>query len=317
MSNFIKGDVIRYSNIELKKTISKYVGKVRDVYKLENDIMVSFTTDRISAFDIVLDAGIPHKGAVLNTIAYNSLEQTSSIVRNWTIDKPHPMVTIGLICKPIRVEMIVRGYLVGHAWREYKKGKRKICDKTLKNGLKENSKFDEPIVTPSYKSDKKDEDITRQEIIDKGLCSSDLYDELHEISLKLFEKGTEYAESKGLILADTKYEFGLYRNEIVLIDEVHTPDSSRYFYKKNYLENLKNNKPQEHLSKEFLREWLMENNILKNSKSAPKLSNQIINKVSNRYIELYEILYGNFNTNYTYKIGEIEKMIEKSLSKIY
>ncbi|MFN2395744.1 MAG: phosphoribosylaminoimidazolesuccinocarboxamide synthase, partial [Bacteroidales bacterium] len=238
---------------------SFYKGKVRDVYNIEDKILLMIATDRISAFDVVLPAGIPYKGQVLNQIAAHFLDKTADIVPNWKTDTPDPMVTAGLLCKPFRVEMVVRGYLCGHAWREYKSGKRSICGVSMPEGMKENQAFPAPVITPSTKADEgHDEDISREDIIRKGIVAEQDYRKLEQYSLKLFERGTRMAAEQGLILVDTKYEFGKAGDTVYLIDEIHTPDSSRYFYAEGYNENLQQNLPQKQLSKEFVREWLME-----------------------------------------------------------
>jgi len=273
-----------------------YKGKVRDVYKIGNDLLVMVATDRISAFDIVLPAGIPYKGQVLNQIATNFLDLTSDIVSNWKLSSPDPVVTIGHYCEPIKVEMVIRGYLSGHAWREYRSGKRLICGVQMPEGMKENDKFPEPIITPTTKADKgHDEDITRDDIIKTNLVAEEDYQFLEKITQDLFQRGTDFAKEKGLILVDTKYEFGKNkRGEIVLIDEIHTPDSSRYFYLKDYQKRQDNNESQKQLSKEFVREWLIQNNFQgKEGQSIPNLNDAFIDSVSNRYIELFTNITGN------------------------
>jgi len=270
-----------------------YKGKVRDVYIFEDKIAV-VATDRISAFDVVLPKPIPFKGQVLNQIAAKFLAATKDIVPNWVTDTPHPNVTIGKRCDPFKVEMVIRGYLAGHAWREYKSGKREVCGVLLPNGLKENDKLPEPIITPTTKADHgHDEDISRGEIIGKGIVSEKDYSLLEKYTRALYEKGTQLALEKGLILVDTKYEFGKYQDEIYLIDEIHTPDSSRYFYKNNYERNQQSNLPQKQLSKEFVRQWLIANNFQgRDGEKIPPMTDSIIDDISERYIELYEKITG-------------------------
>ena len=270
-----------------------YHGKVRDVYRL-NDILVMIVSDRISAFDVVLPRGIPYKGQVLNLIASKFLDATADIVPNWKMAVPHPSVMIGKCAEPFKVEMVVRGYLTGHAWREYKAGKRSLCGVPMPDGMVENQKFEHPIITPTTKEDiGHDEDISREDIIKHGLVAADDYTKLEEYTLKLFARGTEIAAQKGLILVDTKYEFGKVGNEIILIDEIHTPDSSRYFYAEGYEERLKNGQSQKQLSKEFVREWLMENGFQgQEGQSVPEMSDAFVASVADRYIELYESITG-------------------------
>ena len=270
---------------------SFYKGKIRDVYNINNEILVMIATDRISAFDTVLPKGIPYKGQVLNQIASSFLDMTSNIIPNWKMSTPDPVVTIGKLCDPIKVEMVIRGYLSGHAWREYNSGKRTICGVSMPDGMKENDKFPHPIITPTTKASVgHDEDISREEIISQGLVSESDYNFLEEKTLALFNAGTEYARNKGLILVDTKYEFGKDKNgEILLIDEIHTPDSSRYFYLSGYEERQEKGEKQKQLSKEFVRQWLIENNFQgKEGQVIPEMNEDFINLVSNRYIELFE-----------------------------
>jgi len=270
-----------------------YHGKVRDVYRL-NDVLVMIVSDRISAFDVVLPRGIPYKGQVLNLIASKFLDATADIVPNWKLAVPHPSVMIGKCAEPFKVEMVVRGYLTGHAWREYKAGKRSLCGVPMPDGMVENQKFEHPIITPTTKEDiGHDEDISREDIIKHGLVAADDYAKLEEYTLKLFARGTEIAAQKGLILVDTKYEFGKVGNDIILIDEIHTPDSSRYFYAEGYEERLKNGQPQKQLSKEFVREWLMENGFQgQEGQAVPEMSDAFVASVTDRYIELYESITG-------------------------
>lgn len=274
--------------------VSVYHGKVRDVYNINNQFLVMVVTDRISAFDVILPKGIPYKGQVLNQIANKFLDATADIVPNWKIASPDPMVTVGHFCEPFKVEMVVRGYLTGHAWREYKSGKRSLCGVPLPEGMKEHQKFPKPIITPTTKAEEgHDEDISREEIIAKGLVSEADYNLLEKYTLALFERGTQIAEKMGLILVDTKYEFGKKDGKIYLIDEIHTPDSSRYFYLDGYKERFEKGEEQRQLSKEFVREWLMANGFQgKEGQTVPEMTPEFIEQVSNRYIELYEKITG-------------------------
>ncbi len=273
---------------------SKYIGKVRDVYDINNDILIVVVTDRISAFDVVLPKGIPYKGQVLNQIAAKFLDETADIVPNWKISVPDPMVTAGVKCEPFKVEMVIRGYLSGHAWREYKSGKRSICGEVMPEGMIENDNFPRPIVTPTTKAVVgHDEDISKEEIIAENLVSEEDYNQLEQFTLKLFERGTEIAAKMGLILVDTKYEFGKKDGKIYLIDEIHTPDSSRYFYKEGYDERQQKDQPQKQLSKEFVREWLMANGFQGlEGQQVPEMTDDIISSISERYIELFENITG-------------------------
>jgi phosphoribosylaminoimidazole-succinocarboxamide synthase len=273
---------------------SVYHGKVRDVYDINDDYLIMIVSDRISAFDVVLPKGIPYKGQVLNQIASKFLDATSDIVPNWKIATPDPMVTVGHKCEPFKVEMVIRGYLTGHAWREYKEGKRTLCGNILPEGMKENQKFEKPIITPTTKASVgHDEDISKEEIIAQGIVSKEDYEMLEKYTHAIFQRGTEIAEKMGLILVDTKYEFGKKDGKIYLIDEIHTPDSSRYFYLKGYEERFKNNEPQKQLSKEFVRQWLIENGFQgKEGQSVPEMNEEFVNSVSERYIELYENITG-------------------------
>lgn len=274
--------------------VSVYHGKVRDVYNINNQFLVMVVTDRISAFDVILPKGIPYKGQVLNQIANKFLDATADIVPNWKIASPDPMVTVGRFCEPFKVEMVVRGYLTGHAWREYRSGKRSLCGVPLPEGMKEHQKFPKPIITPTTKAEEgHDEDISREEIIAKGLVSEADYNLLEKYTLALFERGTQIAEKMGLILVDTKYEFGKKDGKIYLIDEIHTPDSSRYFYLDGYKERFEKGEEQRQLSKEFVREWLMANGFQgKEGQTVPEMTPEFIEQVSNRYIELYEKITG-------------------------
>lgn len=271
-----------------------YKGKVRDVYTLNNGLVVMVASDRISAFDHILPKGIPFKGQVLNQIATMFLEATKDIVPNWLMASPDPAVSVGLKCEPIRVEMVIRGYLAGHSAREYKLGKRSLCGVELPEGLKENDKFPVSIITPTLKADAgHDEDISREEIIANNYVPKEIYEQLEAYTRALFQKGTEMALERGLLLVDTKYEFGLHEGKIYLIDEIHTPDSSRYFYAEGYEERQRNGVEQKQLSKEFVRQWLIENGFQGlEGQSIPDMPNDFVELVTNRYIELYELIAG-------------------------
>ena len=288
--------VLNKSDFLFKNQLSKYEGKVREVYTLKNDIMIMIASDRISAFDVVMPRGITFKGQVLNQIAVEMLKRTKDIVQNWLIENPDPNVSIGKKCDPLKVEMVVRGYLSGHAYREYKAGKRNLCGNKIPNGLKENEKFENPIITPTTKADKglHDQDIDPIDIIKQNIVSKSDYEKIHQISLDLYKRGSKIANDNGLILVDTKYEFGYDSNgDITLIDEIHTPDSSRYFYLNTYDELLNKNQKQKQLSKEFFREWLMKNNFRGiEGQTIPEISDDVVEMVSSRYIELYEKLLG-------------------------
>lgn len=272
-----------------------YKGKVRDVYSIGEDYVVMVASDRISAFDVVLPKGIPFKGQVLNKIAFKMLEATKDVVPNWLMGSPAPNVSVGKYCETIPVEMVIRGYLTGHAWREYKAGKRELCGVALPEGMKEHDRFPQPIITPATKAEEgHDEDISREEIIAQGIVEEKNYEQLEAYTRALFQRGTEIAAKQGLILVDTKYEFGMSNSgEIVLIDEIHTPDSSRYFYAEGYEERQAKGDKQKQLSKEFVREWLMENGFQgKEGQEIPAMSEDFVNSVSERYIELYEKIVG-------------------------
>lgn len=274
---------------------SVYHGKVRDVYSINNETLVMIATDRISAFDVVLPKGIPFKGQMLNQIAAKFLDETSDICPNWKIATPDPMVTVGLRCEGFPVEMIVRGYLCGSAWRAYKSGVREICGVKIPDGMRENEKFPTPIITPTTKAEigKHDEDISKEEILNQGLVSKEDYELLEKYTLALFERGTEIAAKRGLILVDTKYEFGKVGDTIYLMDEIHTPDSSRYFYSENYNELFEKGEPQKQLSKEFVREWLMNNGFQgKEGQKVPEMTDEVVLNISSRYIELFEQITG-------------------------
>ncbi len=271
-----------------------YHGKVRDVYSIGNDVLVMIATDRISAFDVVLPQGIPYKGQVLNQIAAKFLDATADIVPNWKVATPDPMVTVGLRCETYKVEMVIRGYLTGSAWREYKSGARTLCGLPLPEGMKENQKFPTPLITPTTKADEgHDENISKEEIIAQGLVSREEYEQLEKYTQALFQRGTEMAAQKGLILVDTKYEFGKKDGKIYLIDEIHTPDSSRYFYADTYQDLYEKGEEQRQLSKEFVRKWLMDNGFQgKDGQQVPEMTEEYCKSVSDRYIELYEKIVG-------------------------
>lgn len=274
---------------------SVYHGKVRDVYNINDEVLVMIATDRISAFDVILPEGIPYKGQMLSQIAAKFLDATTDICPNWKLATPDPMVTVGVQCQGFPVEMIVRGYLCGSAWRAYKSGVREICGVKLPEGMKENEKFPEPIITPTTKAEigEHDQDISKEEILAKGLATPEEYALLEQYTLALFKRGTEIAAARGLILVDTKYEFGKHDGKIYLMDEIHTPDSSRYFYSEGYAERFAKGEPQKQLSKEFVREWLMENNFQgKPGQVVPEMTPAIVEGISNRYIELYEHITG-------------------------
>jgi phosphoribosylaminoimidazole-succinocarboxamide synthase len=294
---------------------SLYKGKVRDVYNIDDKYLVMIVSDRISAFDVVLPKGIPFKGQVLNQIANKFLDATSDIVPNWKITSPDPMVTIGHKADPFKVEMVVRGYLSGHAAREYKEGKTSLCGVALPKGMKENDKFPEPIITPTTKAmEGHDEDISKDEIISTGLVSEKEYVLLEKYTLALFKRGSEIAASMGLILVDTKYEFGKKNGNIYLIDEIHTPDSSRYFYAKGYEERQQKGEAQKQLSKEFVRQWLIEKNFQgKTGQLMPDMSDEFVNLVSERYIELYENITG--EKFYKVETKDILRRIEENVTQ--
>lgn len=282
------------TNFHFTGQTNVYHGKVRDVYSIGKDLLVMIATDRISAFDVVLPQGIPYKGQVLNQIASKFLDATEDIVPNWKLATPDPMVTVGLRCEPYKVEMVIRGYLTGSAWREYKAGARMLCGVPLPDGMKENQKFPAPIITPTTKADEgHDENISKEEIIVQGLVSREEYEQLEKYTYALFQRGTEIAAQKDLILVDTKYEFGKKDGKIYLIDEIHTPDSSRYFYAGTYQDLFEKGEEQKQLSKEFVRKWLMENGFQgKEGQQAPEMTEEYCNSVSERYIELYEKIVG-------------------------
>lgn len=282
------------TDFNFKGQTNVYHGKVRDVYTINNDKLVMVATDRISAFDVILPKGIPYKGQILNQIAAKFLDATADIVPNWKLATPDPMVTVGRKAEAFPVEMIIRGYLTGSSWRTYKSGAREICGVKIPDGMKEHQKFPKPIITPTTKAaEGHDEDISKEEIIKRGLISAEDYAQIEEITYKLFERGTEIAAKRGLILVDTKYEFGKIDGKIVLIDEIHTPDSSRYFYLDGYAERFAKGEQQKQLSKEFVREWLMSNGFQgKEGQQVPEMTDAIVSGITDRYIELYEHITG-------------------------
>ena len=285
---------ITSTNFNFPNQKDVYNGKVRDVYNINDEFLTMIVTDRISAFDVVLPKGIPFKGQVLNQLAKMFLKSTEDIVPNWMISSPDPNVTIGHFCKPFKIEMVIRGYLTGHAWRTYKSGKREICGVEMPDGMVEHQKFPSPIITPSTKADfGHDEDISREDILRKGIVKEKDYLKLEEFTRAIFKRGSEMADERGLILVDTKYEFGKKDGKIFLIDEIHTPDSSRYFYRDGYRQRQENGEPQKQLSKEFVREWLMENGFQgKDGQKIPQMNKEFVESVSNRYIELFEKVSG-------------------------
>ena len=300
--------------------VSVYHGKVRDVYDINDDLMVMVATDRISAFDVILPKGIPFKGQVLNQIAATFLDATADIVPNWKLATPDPMVTVGLKCEGFRVEMIIRGYLTGSAWRDYKDGCRELCGVKLPEGMKENQKFPEPIITPTTKAEAgHDENISREEIIKQGIVSKEDYETMERYTRALFARGSERAAKKGLILVDTKYEFGKRDGKVYLIDEIHTPDSSRYFYADGYEERFEKGEAQRQLSKEFVRQWLIENGFMgKAGQTVPEMTDEYCQSVSDRYIELYEHITGlNFQKEeHTDIAARIEKNVTEYLNSL-
>ena len=285
---------LRSTDFHFPGQVAKYTGKVRDVYSIGEDYLVMVATDRISAFDVVLPEGIPYKGQVLNQIASKFLDATADILPNWKIAEVDPMATIGWRCEPFKVEMVIRGYLTGHAWREYKAGKRSLCGVALPEGMVENQRFPEPIITPTTKAaEGHDEDISKEEIIAQGIVSREDYEQLEKYTRALFARGTEMAAGKGLILVDTKYEFGKRDGKIILMDEIHTPDSSRYFYAEGYEQRLAAGEHQKQLSKEFVREWLMAGGFQgKEGQKVPEMTPEVVSGITDRYIELYEHITG-------------------------
>ena len=313
-------NAITESEFNFPGQLSVYHGKVRDVYTLKNDLLVMVASDRISAFDHVLPKGIPFKGQVLNQVATMFLDATKDIVPNWLLATPDPTVAVGLACEPIRVEMVIRGYLAGHAAREYAAGKRMICGVEMPEGLKENDRFPEPIITPASKAEEgHDEDISREEIIQKNLIPEAIYLQMENYTRALFQRGTEIAAKRGLILVDTKYEFGLRNGTVILIDEIHTPDSSRYFYSDGFNERQIKGEPQKQLSKEFVRQWLMENGFQGlEGQSMPNMPDEFVQTITDRYIELYERISGNtFVKSETSDIANrIQSNVENYLNKL-
>ncbi len=307
-------DAIKETKFNFEGQTGKYEGKVRDVYEFDKKIAI-VATDRISAFDVILPRAIPHKGQVLNQIASQFLEMTKDIVPNWLESTPAANVSIGKKCNIFPVEMVIRGYLAGHAWREYRDGKRILCGVPLPEGLKENDKLPEPIITPTTKAHEgHDEDISREEILSQGVVEKEKYEQLEAYTRALFNKGTEFAKSQGLILVDTKYEFGELDGNIYLVDEVHTPDSSRYFYLDTYQELQAKSEPQKQLSKEFVRQWLISQGFQgKEGQTMPEMNDELVNSVSDRYIELYEKITGKqfVKDNYDNKLEQIENSIRE------
>ena len=313
-------EAIVKTNFKFPGQKDEYVGKVRDVYNINDEYLVMLVSDRISAFDVVLPKGIPYKGQILNQIAAKFLDATSDIVPNWKIATPDPMVTVGHRCEPFKVEMVIRGYLAGSAWREYKAGNRTLCGLPLPEGMVENQKFPTPLVTPTTKAmEGHDENISKEEIISSGLVSKEDYEAIEKYTLALFQRGTEMAAKMGLILVDTKYEFGKKDGKIYLIDEIHTPDSSRYFYAEGYEERLAKGEKQRQLSKEFVREWLMENGFQgKEGQKVPEMTPEVVSNITDRYIELFEHITGNKfekaeNTNI---LARIEKNVNDFLNTL-
>ena len=307
------------TDFNFKGQKSVYHGKVRDVYNIDDDLMVMVATDRISAFDVILPKGIPFKGQVLNQIAAKFLDATADICPNWKLATPDPMVTVGLKCEGFRVEMIIRGYLTGSAWRDYKNGCRNLCGNILPDGMKENQKFAEPLITPTTKAEEgHDENISKEQIIAQGLVSKEDYEVMERYTRALFQRGTEIAAKKGLILVDTKYEFGKRDGKVYLIDEIHTPDSSRYFYADGYQEKFLKGEPQKQLSKEFVRQWLIEHNFMNQpGQVMPEITDAYAETVSERYIELYEHIVGEkfVKESGTDLAARIEKNVTNWLAK--
>ena len=311
-------NAITSSTLHFPGQVSVYNGKVRDVYTLDNGLLVMVASDRISAFDHILPKGIPFKGQVLNQVATMFLDATKDIVPNWLIATPDPSVAVGYACEPVRVEMVIRGYMSGHAAREYKAGKRILCGVTMPEGMKENDKFPEPIITPATKAEEgHDEDISREDILSKGIVPEHIYLQMEKYTRALFQRGTEMAAERGLILVDTKYEFGIRNGEVILIDEIHTPDSSRYFYAEGYQERQERGEPQKQLSKEFVRQWLIENGFQGlEGQQMPFMPDEFVNTITERYIELYERITGKkFEKSDTTDIqARIQKNVEGYLA---
>ena len=309
---------IQSTNFKFPGTTEVYHGKVRDVYTINNNVLVMVASDRISAFDVILPKPIPYKGQVLNQLAAYFLAATRDVAPNWLISTPDPRVAIGYRCEPVKVEMVIRGYLSGHSWREYKSGKRIICGVSMPEGLKENDKFPEPIITPTTKAAAgHDEDISREEILRQELVSEKDYLQMEDYTRKLFARGTEMALKQGLILVDTKYEFGILNGEVVLMDEIHTPDSSRYFYADGYAERQAAGEHQKQLSKEFVREWLIANGFMgKEGQVVPKMTESWIKTISDRYIELYEHVTGIKFEPVSNSVAEIENNVTIALNNL-
>ena len=306
---------LQTTNFNFPGQKSVYHGKVRDVYNINDDLMVMVATDRISAFDVILPKGIPFKGQVLNQIAAKFLDDTADIVPNWKLATPDPMVTVGLKCEGFRVEMIIRGYLTGSAWREYKNGTRTLCGVPLPEGMKENQKFPVPIITPTTKAEAgHDENISRDEIIAQGIVSREDYEQMEQYTRALFQRGTEIAAQRGLILVDTKYEFGKRGGKVYLIDEIHTPDSSRYFYADGYEEKFAKGEPQRQLSKEFVRQWLIDRGFMGQAgQQVPEMTDEFVQSVTDRYVELYEHIVG--QTFVKDEAPDLAARIEKNVTR--
>jgi phosphoribosylaminoimidazole-succinocarboxamide synthase len=313
---------ITETNFHFAKQTDKYIGKVRDVYTIDNNYLVMIVTDRISAFDVVLPKGIPYKGQVLNQIAAKFLAATSDIISNWRIASPDPAVTVGHRCEPFAVEMIVRGYLTGSSWRAYNAGAREICGVKIPDGMREHQAFEKPIITPTTKAEQgaHDEDISREEILKRGIVSESDYVQLEKYAMELFLRGSQMAAERGLILVDTKYEFGKKDGQIYLIDEIHTPDSSRYFYIESYADRFAKGEPQRQLSKEFVREWLMDNGFSgQDGQQVPPMTDEVVKGITERYIELYENIIGEkfVPTPYTDNVYErIETNVQNMLARL-
>lgn len=308
-------EALTKTEFQLPGQKSVYHGKVRDVYNINDDLLVMVATDRISAFDVILPKGIPFKGQVLNQIASKMLDATSDICPNWKLATPDPQVTVGLACEGFRVEMIIRGYLTGSAWRDYKSGVRDICGVRLPDGMRENERFPEPIITPTTKADEgHDMNISREEIISQGIVSAEDYAVMEDYTRRLFNRGQEIAAKRGLILVDTKYEFGKRDGKVYLIDEIHTPDSSRYFYAEGYEEKFEKGEPQRQLSKEFVRQWLIDHDFMNEpGQIMPEITDEYANSVSERYIELYEHITGE-TFDRTATDGDINSRIERNIT---
>jgi phosphoribosylaminoimidazole-succinocarboxamide synthase len=313
-------NTIKETDYSLPGQVNLYRGKVRDVYNIAGKYLVMVATDRISAFDHILPKPIPYKGQVLNGIACHHMELTKHLVPNWIIESPDPNVAIGKLCEPIKLEMVIRGYLTGHAWRQYSQGKRMLCGEPMPDGMNESDPFPEPIITPATKADEgHDEDISKEEILKRGIVSEETWNALENYTRTLFAFGQKTASERGLILADTKYEFGFYEGEVILIDEIHTPDSSRYFYADTYEENQKNKVPQKQLSKEFVRQWLIEQGVMGlEGQKMPDMPDEFVETVSERYISLYEKITGKkfIKTDSEPRDSQIELRIKAALAQL-